>query len=122
MIPIRIKQGSADLTLLLDYLDKKKDGNYWAKIEQFKNPRSLQQNKYYWLCLNFMAEHTGHSPEELHEIFKRLYLPAKFITYKGRDIKVPGSTTELSLSDFSMYMMRISAEAAELGVVLPVKE
>lgn len=93
--------------------------NKWVRIEPVKSGRSLRQNNYYWLVLETIANHTGHYAEELHRLFKGLYLPQKKLTYKGKDYQMSGSTTELSKSDFVEYMFKIQAEAASLGVILP---
>ena len=120
MIPVKVTNGKGNYELLDDYFHGKKPGTYWVRVEM--PSRSLQQNRYYWLCLNIIADSTGHDANSLHEIFKRLFLPAKIISYRDKAIKVPGSTTDLSKSDFVEYMDRILAEAGEQGIVLPQPE
>lgn len=82
--------------------------------------RSLRQNAYYWgVVLRVVAKETGHTEEELHEIYKRMFLPRKVIQYKGKDFPVPGSTTESDSVEFTEYIERVRAEAATLGIQIP---
>lgn len=82
--------------------------------------RSLRQNAYYWgVVLPVIAKDTGHTTEELHEIYKRMFLPRQVLRYKDREYPIPGSTTEQDSPEFSEYIERIRAEAATLGIVVP---
>lgn len=81
--------------------------------------RSGQQNRYYWEYLGLIESETGQDANELHEIFKRLFLPPKFVLYKSKEIKLPSTTTTLSKSDFSDYLDKICAES---NVPLPDPE
>lgn len=85
-------------------------------IDKQKNVRSLSQNKYYWLYLSVIADETGHTEEELHELFKRKFLPPTHKTVLGTGFKLPASTTDLSKHDFSEYLERICAMT---GVPIP---
>jgi len=99
------------------------NGKYQMSIERIKSKRSDNQNRYYWgAVLPEISAHTGHTIDELHEIFKRLFLPPIVVKYRGRDIKMPRSTTKLGKGDFVEYIMRISAEAGQLGITLPDPE
>lgn len=89
-------------------------------IEKRKQQRSNQQNRYYWgVVLPVISHETGHSVEELHEIYKRMFLPRKLIKYKEREFPVPSSTTDCDISDFTSYIERVRAEAANLGINVP---
>lgn len=81
-----------------------------CQIEQMKSKRTLDQNALYWMYLTIISRETGELESNLHEVFKRLCLPPQFITYKGRQIKIPGSTTKLSKSAMGEYLDRICAE------------
>jgi hypothetical protein len=53
-------------------------------VEKWKDQRTLSQNRYYWgVVLKIISDDTGHEPEELHEFFKKKFIPAKDITVKG---------------------------------------
>lgn len=82
--------------------------------------RSDRQNGYYWgVVLKIISDHTGHSTEELHEIFKRKFLPPRILTYRGTTFKVPMSTTESDTLEFTDYIERIRAEAGTMGITIP---
>lgn len=104
----------------LDYLlsvDKKK---LVVSIEQETGKRSYNQNSYLWgVVYKVIADNTGSSENELHEIFKRMFLPPEFISWKETQIKVPGSTSKLDKIEFGNYIERIRAEVANLGIIIP---
>ena len=91
-------------------------------IAPIKKNRSLRQNRYYWLILGVIAEDTGHSPEELHVLFKSLFLPKKFIRYKDKDIEISASTATLTTDQFAEYLDRIIADAESMGIKIPIPE
>ena len=89
-------------------------------VEKRKLSRSNQQNRYYWgVVLEIISKETGHTTEELHEIYKRMFLPRKLIKYKALEIPVPSSTTDCDISDFHEYIERVRAEAASSGIAIP---
>jgi len=85
-------------------------------IDKKKNIRSLSQNRYYWLYLNVIETETGNTANDLHELFKRLFLPPTNKTILNTSIRLPASTTDLSKNDFSEYMEKICAMT---GVPIP---
>lgn len=88
-------------------------------VERRKRSRSREQNNYYWgVVLPEIATHTGHSAEELHEIFKAKYLSRK-VLWRGGDIKIPSSTTDLSTNEFAEFLQNVILEAGELGIEIP---
>lgn len=101
------------------HLSKLEGKKVIVTIEKVHNKRSLNQNAYYWVCLGIIAEHTGHSSDELHRIFKGLYLPKKQVILNNKKYMLAGSTTDLTKGQFVEYMLHISAEAGQMGVSLP---
>lgn len=83
--------------------------------------RSLKQNRFYWgVYLETLAEHTGHTPEELHDILKNMFLPREFATIGKLEIEVVKSTKKLTTAEFAKYLRQIEAFAnSELGIRLP---
>lgn len=108
-----------NLKYVRHHLEKWEDKKVWITVERVQSKRSLNQNAYYWVCLGIIAEHTGHSPEELHRIFKGLYLPRKETVLNGKKYMLTGSTTDLNKGEFVEYMMRVTAEAGDMGIALP---
>ena len=78
------------------------------KIEPQISTRSLSKNKLYWLFLETIEFETGNNANDLHEYFKRILLPPKFIKVLGKEIKIPSSTTDLKSNEFSDFMDKIS--------------
>ena len=99
----------------------KADEDLDVTVSKRRKDRSTNQNNWYWgAVLPTIAHATGHTSEELHEVYKRLFLKKKVITYHGRDIPIPGSTTEADTAEFTEYIERIRAHAAmELGINIP---
>jgi len=86
-------------------------------IKPIHKKRSLSQNRYYWgVVLQIISEVTEHSPEELHEVFKEMFLNKVEVM----NILVPESTTKLSKSEFCQYIDRICQWALDfLGIQIP---
>lgn len=77
------------------------------RVEPIKEFRTFQQHKYYHLYLDVVSTETGHDHNELHEFFKRKFLPPKFIKVFNQEMKIPRSTTELSKHEMGEYLDRI---------------
>lgn len=89
-------------------------------ITDKKPVRSMQQHRYlFGVVYTTIAEHTGHTVEELHQIFKRQFLPPRYVEWKGAMVKMVGSTKLLSKIDFIDYVEKIRAEGASMGVNVP---
>lgn len=82
------------------------------------------QNGYYWaVVLPTISDFTGHTPEELHEIYKHRFASRKRYTMKdGSTVIIPKSTASMDTLEFTAYIDRICAEAAEMGCVVPSPE
>lgn len=91
--------------------------------------RSLPQNRWYWgVCVALLSEHTGYSPEEIHDILKAKFLPKHLaVTNSNGHIVdafvIGGSTRLLNTVEFQEYSARVQQWAAEdVGVVIPDPE
>ena len=105
----------------LDFMEKNEGKDVIVDIKRTTGTRSIRQGSYYWgVILPTIANHTGHADTELHEIFKRMFLPPKFITYTNKEYKLPGNTSSLDKVAFGEYCDRIIAEAAGMGIVVPL--
>ncbi len=96
------------LTFLEQNDGKKLVGNFGLD----KAKRSLDQNALYHLYLDVIAAESGHEHEELHRIFKGLFLPKKKVILKGKEYILAGSTTDLNKPAFSDYMDKICSETS----------
>jgi len=83
------------------------EGEYVLTIQPLKASRSTQQNRYYWKILEIIANHSGHTPLELHESMKIRFLahPMVFQSRSGQveELSVPVSTTNLDVPSFWDY-------------------
>lgn len=103
----------------LEYLLSVDGKSLVVDVEKEYGVRSDNQNRYYWKCLDIISISTGHTSIELHELFKRKFLPPKYMKILGTELKIPSSTTTLNKSEFVEYMMKIQAEVGSLGITLP---
>lgn len=92
----------------------------YVTITKKVRDRSTNQNAYYWgVVLKLIAKETGHTEEELHEIFKRKFLPPKIVKWRDTMIKMPSSTADTTTLEFTDYIERIRAEAGTMGITIP---
>lgn len=81
--------------------------------------RSLHQNAYYWsVVVHLLSEHTGYTPDEIHEFLKMKFLPKKLaVTDRNGVIQdeyvIGGTTTRLNKVEFGEYILSIQQWAAE---------
>ena len=121
--PATIEKG--DLKLLdrdrfITFIKAQRDGNYSLIVKPWRRPRSNQQNAWYWgVVLPLIADATGHTCEELHEIFKRMFLPKQVVMFNEVEYELPGSTTILNTAEFTEYVERVRTEAANMGIIIP---
>ena len=88
---------------------KHQKGEFELILKKRKKQRSKAFNRYYWLYLKIVRQDTGQgeTDDELHEMFKRLFLEPKEITSFGKTIRIPGSTTDLDNIGFDEYIKKI---------------
>lgn len=87
------------------------------KFHMMRDKRSLSQNAYMWgVVYKLIAEHTGHSEDEIHE-----YCKIRFLGKRLWDQIIPGSTKILDTIKFEDYMEKVRGWASsDLGVVIPL--
>ncbi len=103
-------------------LNKFRDGEAVTVVLTTKKlKRTTAQNNYYWgVYLPLIASETGETDvDRLHELFKGMFLTKEVVEVLGHKVRIKGSTTGLSISDFCHYIQRIEAET---GVAAPPTE
>ncbi len=82
-----------------------------------KETRSQKQNRYYWgVVCKLLHDHTGYTPEEIHQI-----LAQKFLSYEKIGKTFVMSTTKLKTGKFEDYMENCRRWAAmELQCDVPM--
>lgn len=95
----------------------------WITVDDRAPRRSDQQNRLYWMYLNYISEETGNEPEDLHEHFAQTYLllPESILTIgtQKQSIRKRRSTTDLSKAEFSDYLQKIERDT---GIRIPDTE
>lgn len=94
-----------------------------VEIKPYKNIRSQNQNRLYWMYLNVLSDYTGDTADELHEQFKTRILGVVTKERMGPDGMItlvePRSTSNLTTTEFTTYLRAIEALAMNLGVTIP---
>jgi len=93
--------------LFARYVMQFPDGKYNLEINKRTEGRSQQQNRYYWLYLGIVSRESGHTTEELHQLFRGMFLSKGIKEVMGKPVRVTKSTTELSKNDFCEYLAEI---------------
>ena len=75
-----------------------------SKIEltEFKPQRSLQQNKYFHVCIAFFCIHSGYTMEEGKVTLKRTF--GSFMIYEKLGRKFLRSSYELNSNEMSIFI------------------
>lgn len=97
-----------------------------VEIKPHKSTRSTQANallwKWYEIIRLHVADSTGeiYSAEEIHEHFKRKFLPARLVEIAGEVTPVARTTTKLNTAEFSEFMESIDRYCVtSLNLFLP---
>lgn len=92
------------------------------EIYERKYLRTLPQNSYYWNCVvRLLAETFGWDDDTMHDFLKGKFL-SKFVNWKGKEIRVVGSTARLNTAEFSEYVEKCKVWATSEGVIIPEAE
>lgn len=110
---------------LAQLLTTRKDCELEIVIERKHATRSLAQNAWYWSgVVGAISEHTGYSPDEVHELLKAKFLPKKLAIADGNgevvdELVIGGSTTKLNKIQFGEYIEEVRKWAGEtLGLTI----
>lgn len=97
------------------------------EIYRKRKTRSLSQNAYYWKvvipAIKEMMEEFGNDldDEETHSFLKEHVgkLTGSVVDSVGRRVAITKSSATLSTAEFENYLLRVTAWAAQEGVVIP---
>lgn len=112
---------------LSGWLRKLKTGKWLLQAKDYRK-RSLNQNDYYWAVIVPMCKEALYdvgweiySNDECHEFLKVNHLSKEYLNrLTFLSVKVPHTTTKLSVSEFNEYIERICRWASEfLNIVIP---
>jgi hypothetical protein len=97
-------------------------GRVTVTIAPEEERRRNRANRYYHgVVLKMMAEESGHSADDLHELMK-LRHNSKIVVdpLTGEETKIGQSTAKLTIPEFSIYLERVMLDGAEwLGIAFP---
>jgi hypothetical protein len=107
-------------------LRRMKDGAIQITVERVHATRSVQQGRWYWgVIVELLSDHTGFTPDEMHEVLKAKFLPKRLAVAGDNGVIVDefvigGSSAKLDKLQFGEYCEAIRRWAAEeLNVVIP---
>lgn len=87
------------------------------EVTERRHKRNASQNRLLWAIYTGIAHATGHTTEEIHEVAKSMFLPPRVVQLGKEELEVPGSTAVLEVPEFSEYVERVQAWAAnDFGV------
>lgn len=109
-------------SLLLYLQNAPLDKSLKVTVETVKSRRTLSQNSLMWKWIHeaaaALADDTGHTPEDIHEHFKRRFLSPRITEINGVTTE-RYTTTELDITEMSAYMTQIYAfVVGEMGIYL----
>jgi len=98
------------------------DGEYIITIERKKSPRSIQQNSLMWMWFKCISDETGHTTDEIHDIYCSKFL-RKRIRVMNEEVVVVCGTSKLSTDEMSKFLELVRLHALEkIGIYLPLPE
>ena len=90
---------------LLDYVNRLPDCSVTLIVERWHQKRSLPQNGYYFgVIVSMMADETGYSKPECHEILKAQCIPPKWKQIGDVWVELKRSSTELTTVEFTEFI------------------
>jgi hypothetical protein len=99
------------------------------EVTRLRATRSQQANRYYWgVVIKALADRTGYTSDEIHELMKAKFLPKELAILNGNGDVVDqfvlgGSTRSLDTVEFYEYVERVREWAGtELEIYIPVPD
>ena len=90
-------------------------------IKKQAKDRTIQQNKWYWKCINIIADDLGYTEDETHYYFKQMFLKGfRYNKFTKKEEPFIGSTTKLNTKQFTIYIEQVRRFAIqELNISTP---
>ncbi len=98
---------------------------YAVTVEEHAAGRSQSQLAYYWVLLGYIADETGHTPEELHDAIVRQKFGTKVIKVGAIEQSVRRSIADSARfpkSDMVELIQTVLELCTGLGIVVPTKQ
>jgi hypothetical protein len=96
------------------------DGSYplSLKVTQWTQKRSTSQNSLYWLWIDQLEKHVGHTKDDLHDLVKYKFLGSEEVTVGSETMVRLRSTTKLDKHAMYSFMSQVEAWALSLDLYL----
>ena len=99
-----------------------RNGKYTCTIERAKDPRSVSQNALMWMWFECIArESHNQSKEYVHDVYCAKFLK-KVVVWEDEEITIIPRTSKLTKDEMTEFLNNVHADAAEMGIVLPLPE
>lgn len=93
-----------------------KMGEWWTITMTPHDPASEEQKGYYWAkVVRQITNTTGNSEGDVHHHLKNQFLPRRPYTFNGQQYEGDPTTKELNKDEWSTYITRCEAWAAQEG-------
>ena len=79
------------------------------------NPTSEQWGYLWGVVYEDISVETGHTPDELHEIFKALILSKKHV-WRGTEVKTVPGASKLTMNELAEFITEVRRLAGEAGI------
>ena len=110
----------------LDFIEHAKQNNIQISLENKKQQRTTQQNKYYWLILRYFGLQYGCTKTEAEYYFKQICNPDIFCRKKkdkeDRIIYIVRSTSQLTKQEMISAINNFSVWCSQRQIELPRPE
>ena len=122
-ITITKRQDSIKYSRPLEYvLSVLKDGEYEMSITRKVKRRTISQNNLMWMWFTCISKETGTTIQDVHDTYCARFIQRRALTPQGDVILVTGSTSKLTTDEMQEFMGQVKADAAEMGIMLPLPE
>jgi hypothetical protein len=105
-----------------EYLERLIMGEKKFELKQIREKRTLNQNNGFWLWMTYLEEQTGHTKQELHDIFLDMFpTHVEVKDFAGtRMVAITTSHPEMNTARMSTLMNHIDTYcSSELEITLP---
>jgi len=97
-------------------------GTELVEIKPYRKTRSNRQNDLYWSIVEIASQECGHTKDEMHEIFKQMFIPVEEVALEGYIFEVRKSTSVMNTKEFSDYLDMVYSFCIERDFNLPTFE
>lgn len=99
-----------------------KERNVFVVVGDEKPTRSNNQNRYYWsVVLGLLSEHTGYTPDEMHEVLLQKFSVKKEVKVGDETHFIKSRSHKMKTDEFEDYLNMVRNFAQQdLGVTIPL--